>query len=275
MTGRPPRIVQAIRPDVLCLQEVPRRLFAAHRIHAFALACGMRWPGHHRGSGAAILLGPRVRLTFSQHHRLPCPLGSTHPRVCRGSPRSRRFGCRDGGFRAPVFTAAGTRGARPLSDSCRDRFRRGDHLRGLERAGGRPGRGALSPLPLRLVSPLTPDLPSPRARKLLDVVFASPGIEVVPAQPLRWMRTIWWLPAITARCGPTSCSRPSRAPEPDRRSGSDDRAVVVVVVRRATKHEEDKAPRLMAMASHIHQPATSGGRAPATTAGAARPPDPR
>ena len=39
------RVVRAIDPDVLCLQEVPRRLFGAWRVSAFAAECGMYWSG--------------------------------------------------------------------------------------------------------------------------------------------------------------------------------------------------------------------------------------
>ncbi|GAA1746841.1 endonuclease/exonuclease/phosphatase family protein [Nostocoides vanveenii] len=177
------RIVQAIRPDVLCLQEVPRRLFAAHRIHALALACGMRWPGHHRGSGGTtILLGPRVRLTFSQHHRLPVRLGQR----TRGYAVARLAVAGS----AAVTVASVHLSLRPLE--------RAAHARAIlaaigsdeaiicgdlnEQADGQAWR--LIATPLRLVSPLTPTFPARAPRKLLDVVFASPGIEVVPAQPL-------------------------------------------------------------------------------------------
>ena len=35
------RVVRAVDPDVLCLQEVPRRLFAGGRVRRFAAACGL------------------------------------------------------------------------------------------------------------------------------------------------------------------------------------------------------------------------------------------
>lgn len=66
------RVVRAVDPDVLCLQEVPRRLFAAARVARFARACSMTWPAGHRGSGGTtIFTSSRVRPTLAHHHRLP------------------------------------------------------------------------------------------------------------------------------------------------------------------------------------------------------------
>ena len=50
------RLVRALDPDVLCLQEVPRRLFGGWRVARFAGACGLHWAGHHRGSGGTTIL---------------------------------------------------------------------------------------------------------------------------------------------------------------------------------------------------------------------------
>jgi endonuclease/exonuclease/phosphatase family metal-dependent hydrolase len=47
------RVVRAINPDVLCLQEVPRRLFSGLRIARFADRCDLRWSGGHRGEGTS------------------------------------------------------------------------------------------------------------------------------------------------------------------------------------------------------------------------------
>ena len=66
------RVVRAIDPDVLCLQEVPRRIFATWRVSAFAEQCRMYWSGHHRGSGGTtIFTSLRVQTPSSMHRRLP------------------------------------------------------------------------------------------------------------------------------------------------------------------------------------------------------------
>ena len=65
------RVVRAIDPDVLCLQEVPRRLFSSRRVATFARHCGMVWSGRHRGSGGTtIFTSPRVAVVESEHRRL-------------------------------------------------------------------------------------------------------------------------------------------------------------------------------------------------------------
>lgn len=68
------RVVHAIEPDVLCLQEVPRRLLASWRVAAFAEQCRMYWSGHHRGSGGTtIFTSLRVQAPSSTHRRLAVP----------------------------------------------------------------------------------------------------------------------------------------------------------------------------------------------------------
>jgi endonuclease/exonuclease/phosphatase family metal-dependent hydrolase len=66
------RVVRALEPDVLCLQEVPRRLPGAWRNRRLARACGLRFAGGGRTSGGtALLLGPRVRVRSLVAGRLP------------------------------------------------------------------------------------------------------------------------------------------------------------------------------------------------------------
>ncbi len=66
------RVVRAVDPDLLCLQEVPRRLLASRAVARFAVSCGMSWSGAHRGSGGTtILTSGRVQVLASSHHRLP------------------------------------------------------------------------------------------------------------------------------------------------------------------------------------------------------------
>jgi endonuclease/exonuclease/phosphatase family metal-dependent hydrolase len=65
------RVVRAINPDVLCLQEVPRHLMSTHRIALFAARCGLYWSGGHRGSGGTTLMSSLwMDVTGVQHNRL-------------------------------------------------------------------------------------------------------------------------------------------------------------------------------------------------------------
>ena len=50
------RIVRSSKPDVLCLQEVPRHFISSHRTAAFAARCGLYWSGGHGGSGGTTVM---------------------------------------------------------------------------------------------------------------------------------------------------------------------------------------------------------------------------
>jgi endonuclease/exonuclease/phosphatase family metal-dependent hydrolase len=69
------RVVRALQPDVLCLQEVPRRLTTEIVLPAFARSCGLWWSGGRRGSGGtAVLTSLRVRVHRRGVVRMPVRL---------------------------------------------------------------------------------------------------------------------------------------------------------------------------------------------------------
>jgi endonuclease/exonuclease/phosphatase family metal-dependent hydrolase len=66
------RVVRALAPDVLCLQEVPRRLPGVWRTARLARTCGLRHAGGGRTSGGtALMLSPRVTTRSLAAARLP------------------------------------------------------------------------------------------------------------------------------------------------------------------------------------------------------------
>ena len=66
------RVVRAIAPDVLCVQEVPRRATTEIRLPAFARDCGLYWSGGRLGSGGtAVLTALRTRVHAAYVRRLP------------------------------------------------------------------------------------------------------------------------------------------------------------------------------------------------------------
>lgn len=68
------RVVRAIDPDVLCVQEVPRQRLFAHRVAGFAADCGLYWSGGSHGSGGTtIMTSLRVDAPDSGHARLSVP----------------------------------------------------------------------------------------------------------------------------------------------------------------------------------------------------------
>jgi endonuclease/exonuclease/phosphatase family metal-dependent hydrolase len=174
------RVVRAIAPDILCLQEVPRRLFSTFRVAAFAAHCGMFWSGRHRGSGGTtIFTSLRVQVAESAHYGLRvAPLRRTRGyAVLRAGPP----GCR------PLLAASVH-----LSLDVAERQRHTAHVLG-RLAGGSPmvlagdlnegeeGRAwGLIAGSMSLISPTTPTFPAARPRVLLDAVFGSAELKVHP-----------------------------------------------------------------------------------------------
>jgi endonuclease/exonuclease/phosphatase family metal-dependent hydrolase len=174
------RVVRALDPDVLCLQEVPRRLFASWRVSAFAAECGMYWSGRHRGSGGTtIFTSLRVQVAESRHVRL---------RV-RALQRTRGYAVARVALpgHRPLVAASVHLSLDPLE---RERHA-GQILQGVSGGGpvllagdlneGESGAAwRLFAAPLHLVSPAVPTSPARMPRTVLDVVFASPALPVVP-----------------------------------------------------------------------------------------------
>lgn len=174
------RVVRAIDPDVLCLQEVPRRLLSPWRVSDFAAECGLFWSGRHRGSGGTtIFTSLRVQVSESRHHRL---------RVA-ALQRTRGY----------AVIRVGPAGHQPLVVASvhlsLDAEERERHAAQILRtvAGGGPvllagdlnegetGKAwRLFASPLRLISPTVPTYPAKAPRKVLDVIFASPDLTVLP-----------------------------------------------------------------------------------------------
>jgi len=68
------RVIRAARPDVVCLQEAPRRPGARLRLHLLERGTGLRCvAGGRRAGGTAILVAPGVRTGWSCAVRLPVP----------------------------------------------------------------------------------------------------------------------------------------------------------------------------------------------------------
>lgn len=178
------RVVRRIDPDVLCLQEVPRRLFSARRVRAFAAECGLRWPGTHRGSGGTtIFLSERIDLEAAWHRRLSVAvfMRTRGYAVARLRPPGR-----------PLLVVASVHLS--LVEGERHAHTK-QILRGLAAEVAQDGRavlaGDLNELEtgsawrligsrMRLVSPPDPTYPVRRPRTLLDVIFASPDLAVLP-----------------------------------------------------------------------------------------------
>lgn len=181
------RVVRAIAPDVLCLQEVPRHPFSSRRVRRFAQECGMSWPGGHRGGGGTtVLTGGRVTTVASRQTRLTVALftRSRGYAVVRVRPTARPDATPLTVASVHLSLDAGERHAhtRTILDdvvaaaggACRivlagdlNEHRSGAAWRLLESR-------------LRLVSPDAPTYPARRPRSVLDVILAAPDLEVLP-----------------------------------------------------------------------------------------------
>ncbi|HET7475356.1 MAG TPA: endonuclease/exonuclease/phosphatase family protein [Dermatophilaceae bacterium] len=172
------RVIRALRPDVLCLQEVPRHPFSGHRVSDIAARSGLFWSGGHRGAGGTtILTSMRLDLRDCAHHRLAVP-----------------FLQRQRGYAAAQLALPGHRWFTavsvhlPLTPALREAHA-GEVLAGLldgplvlagdlnEQADGAAWR-AIAGL-LRPVTPDRPTFPARAPRRRLDVVFATPHFTVV------------------------------------------------------------------------------------------------
>ena len=187
------RIVRAMDPDVLCLQEVPRRLFGPTRLRRFAAACDLRWSGPHRGSGGTtVLTSRRVELLDAAHHRLPV----RWPDRTRGWSLA-RVGLPGGGELTAVSLHLSLRPQERVRH-VRAVLGRLDGVAPLVVAGdlneeeGGPAY-ALVDVPDRLgvAGPLGPTYPARRPRRRLDVLFTSPELRVLPVRDVAVPEAAW------------------------------------------------------------------------------------
>jgi endonuclease/exonuclease/phosphatase family metal-dependent hydrolase len=171
------RVVRAIAPDVLCLQEVPRRLTTEVRLPAFARECGLYWSGGRVGSGGtAVLTTLRTRVHAAYARRLPV-----------------RFPDRSRGYAAVDVSLPGTVPLTVVSVHLSlHEEERGVHAREIVRrlgpravVGGDLNEGseggAYGELAgrYRTVSADLPTFPADRPVRPLDVIFASSDLDVV------------------------------------------------------------------------------------------------
>jgi endonuclease/exonuclease/phosphatase family metal-dependent hydrolase len=64
------RVIRGCRPDLLCLQEVPRFLGWRRKRQRLADACGLTVVSGRRAAGLAVLAGPRARVLHREYHLL-------------------------------------------------------------------------------------------------------------------------------------------------------------------------------------------------------------
>src|SRR3954454_15258183 len=64
------RVVRGCRPDLVCLQEMPRFLSWRTKRRRLARHCELAVAAGRRAAGLAVLAGPRVRVLHREYHLL-------------------------------------------------------------------------------------------------------------------------------------------------------------------------------------------------------------
>lgn len=185
------RVVRAVGPDVLCLQEVPRRLTTELRLPSFARDCGL---ARHRGrlgtGGTAVLTAPRVVV----HGVLRGRLRVRFPDRTRGYAAA-TVSLPAGGRSGPAVTVVSMHLGLRASERARHAAAVLAALDGGGGVGDRaviagdlnegPGGTAYDLIAARYapVSGDAPTFPARRPHTALDVVFAGPGLQVVRSAP--------------------------------------------------------------------------------------------
>ena len=180
------RVVRAINPDVLCLQEVPRHALSSYRTASFAARCGLYWSGGHRGSGGTTVMSS-LRVDAANVAHIPLRVGGRLQRE-RGYALCQ--------IRLPGHDAVGFASIH-LSLDADERARHAaavmDALPGespLVVAGdlneGSEGRAWMAVgRRLRVVTIDAPTFPAINPLQRPDVIFASDQLSVLPGDPIK------------------------------------------------------------------------------------------
>jgi endonuclease/exonuclease/phosphatase family metal-dependent hydrolase len=172
------RVVRAVGPDVLCLQEVPRHVLSSSRIASFAARCGLYWSGDHRGGGGTtVMTSARTDVRDAQHR----PLRVARLQRVRGYAVSH--------VRLPGLPTVTVVSLHLGLDAVERAAHAATVLRALHAAEPLVLAGDLNEGPegqawaaiarrLPVASAQAPTFPASSPRHRLDVVFASPALPV-------------------------------------------------------------------------------------------------
>ena len=179
------RVVRAIDPDVLCLQEVPRHPFSGHRVAEFAAALRADVVRRRTAAAAGRRSSPRCASTSgsARHERLPV----------RRRQRERGYAVASvalpGDALLDVVSVHLSLDADERARHAGDVLRHAAADRPLVVAGdlneGEDGRAwAALAGRLRPVSETTPTFTARHPRHRLDVIFASGSLELLAHRPV-------------------------------------------------------------------------------------------
>ena len=178
------RVVRAINPDVLCLQEVPRHPLSSYRIASFAARCGLYWSGGHHGSGGTTVMSS-LRLDAANVQHIPLKVGR----------RQRERGYAVSHVRLPGHQRAGIVSLHLGLDPDERATHAAAVMKALAGDGlfvvagdlneGSDGQAWMAMTRrLCVVSGDTPTFTASNPRHRLDAIFASSKLSVVPSSPI-------------------------------------------------------------------------------------------
>ncbi|MBW8173517.1 endonuclease/exonuclease/phosphatase family protein [Ornithinimicrobium sp. Arc0846-15] len=177
------RVMRAIDPDVVLLQEIPRVPFSARAMHDFAQQCGLTWPGRtRRVSGVSMLVHSRLQASAAQDRALPVEfLGN--PRTYTVARLADEFGHHAAAVAIHLPLIAAQRRdhvAQILAELTRDPLTR--DLPWI--IGGDINEDQTAPAwqmlaaHAELVTPLKPSFPAHNPHRTIDAIFATQDVSV-------------------------------------------------------------------------------------------------
>ncbi len=178
------RVVRTIKPDVLCLQEVPRHLLSSYRTASFAAQCGLFWSGGHRGSGGTTVMSS-LRLDAANVRLVPLKVARLQRERGYAVTQVRLPGHQVVTFVSVHLSLVADERARHAAVVLRAVAGRGPLVLAGDLNEGPDGQAWMSfSQGLRVVTGAAPTFPASNPRHRLDVIFASPSISVVPNSPI-------------------------------------------------------------------------------------------
>jgi endonuclease/exonuclease/phosphatase family metal-dependent hydrolase len=175
------RVVRAINPDVLCLQEVPRHPLSSYRIASFATRCGLYWSGDHQGSGGTTVMSS-LRLDVANVRHLPLKVARLQRERGYAVTRVRVPGHQSVGFASMHLSLDADERRRHTATILAALPREGALVVAGDLNEGSDGRAWMAIAGrLRALTGDAPTFPAGNPRHRLDVIFASPTLSVVPS----------------------------------------------------------------------------------------------
>ncbi|HEY6794466.1 MAG TPA: endonuclease/exonuclease/phosphatase family protein [Kineosporiaceae bacterium] len=185
------RVIRAGCPDLVCLQEAPRRPGARVRLHLLGRATGLvRVVGGRSSGGTAILARPGVRVADARAFRLQVPgrLARTRGACVATCALPGVTGFAVACVHLPLEAGLRLRHAAEVAAVVHARGLPAVVAGDLNEPPGAPAWGAWAPLAVDPWPDAAPTFPARRPATRLDAVLVGPAVLAVP-EPAGWCHT--------------------------------------------------------------------------------------